>query len=88
MFPQQDQGLLNGLIRHITKCKAVVVELASRDDPDKSVGPTNKGIVLGVVFDSQKWIWYLRPDKPGSIIKLLREALQVDKVQQRVLKKK
>ena len=62
------------------------VELASRDDPDKSFGPTTEGIVLGVVFDSQKWIWYLRPDKLGSILKLLREALQADKVQQRVLK--
>ena len=86
VIPQQDQGLLNGLIRPITKCKAMVVELASRDDPDKSVGTTTKGIILGVVCDSQKWILYLRPDKPGSILKLLREALQVEKVQQRVLK--
>ena len=36
VIPQQDQGLLNGLIRPITKCKAMVVELASRDDPDKT----------------------------------------------------
>ena len=42
VIPQQDQGLLNGLIRPITKCKAMVVELASRDDPDKSVGPTRE----------------------------------------------
>ena len=28
----------------------------------------------------------MRPDKLGSILKLLREALQADKVQQRVLK--
>lgn len=67
-------------------CKALGVELASREDPDKSFGPTTEGIVLGVVFDSVEWVWYLREDKLGRILSMLREALEADQVEQEFMK--
>ena len=67
-------------------CQAVGVELASRDDPDKSFGPSTHGVVLGVHFDTVKWIWALPADKLGYIISMLKEALEADQLEQRFLK--
>ena len=67
-------------------CKALGVELASREDPDNSFGTATEGIVLGVVFDSVEWIWYLREDKLGRILNMLREALEADQVEQGFMK--
>ena len=67
-------------------CTAVGVELASRDDKDKSFGPCTEGIVLGIVFNSDDWVWYLREDKLSVILEMLKEALRDDQLTQRFLK--
>ena len=67
-------------------CKAVGVDLASRDDPDKSFGPSTHGVVLGVYFDTVQWVWALPADKLGNIVSLLKEALKADQLEQRFLK--
>ena len=61
------------------------VELASRDDPHKSFGPSTHGTVLWVNFDTVKWIWALPSDKLGNIISMLQEALGADQLEQRKL---
>ena len=44
------------------------IELASRDDPDKSFGPSKQGVILGIHYDTEAWIWYYPYDK---LIRLL-----------------
>ena len=40
---------------YLEVAKKIGVELAPRDDPDKSFAPTTKGQVLGVWYDSASW---------------------------------
>ena len=72
------QGRYNKIYQHV--CTAVGVELTSRDDKDKSFGPCTEGIVLGIVFNSDDWVWYLREDKLSVILEMLKEALQADQL--------
>ena len=37
-------------------CQILGVELASREDPDKSFGSSTQGVVLGVMFDTVEWV--------------------------------
>ena len=44
-------------------CSDIGVSLASTDNPEKAFAPTTRGTLLGVVFDTEKWLWYLSGDK-------------------------
>jgi len=58
------------------------VKLAPRDDPDKSFGPSTKGTVLGVYYDTEAWSWAM-PE--GKLIRLLHDIqllLSVSEVEQ------
>ena len=46
------------------------IELAPRDDPEKSFGPSTNGIVLGVRYDTTTWIWSFPEEK---FIRLLHD---------------
>ena len=46
------------------------LKLASRDDPDKSFGPSTQGTVLGVYYDTISWTWAIPQDK---LIKILHD---------------
>ena len=50
------------------------IKLAPRDDPEKSFAPCQKGIVLGVEYDSVSWTWSLPKDKLCRLLHLIREA--------------
>ena len=50
------------------------LKLASRDDPDKSFGPSRQGTVLGVVYDTVAWTWAIPQDK---LIRLLHDLQNV-----------
>ena len=39
------------------------ISLAPRDDPDKSFGPTTRGVVYGVYYDTVDQTWWLGEDK-------------------------
>ena len=38
-------------------CNELGVELAPRDDVEKSFAPSTKGVVLGIYYDSVNWVW-------------------------------
>ena len=58
----------------------VGISLADRSDPDKSFGPTTKGQVLGVDYNTEDWTWSIRQDKLIRIMHMLREALDSEEV--------
>ena len=51
------------------------VKLAPRDDPEKSFGPSTKGLVLGVVYDTTTWTWSLNYEKMSRLLHNLRDLL-------------
>jgi len=51
------------------------VELAPRDDPDKSFGPSTKGVVFGVEYDTVQWTWAIPEEKLQRTCKMLQTAI-------------
>lgn len=58
------------------------VKLAPRDDPDKSFGPSTKGVVLGVYYDTVDWIWAIPESKFAYLLTDLRNIISSDVVPQ------
>ena len=56
------------------------VELAPRDDPDKSFAPATAGVVFGVWYDTVAWTWALPADKLARLCSLLGEAIVAEQM--------
>ena len=61
------------------------VELAPRDDPEKSFAPSTRGQVLGVWYDSEDWTWWISDEKLNIILNMLKDLILTDKCEQWVL---
>ena len=66
-------------------CDKIGVRLATVDDPDKAFGPSTDGIVLGVCYDTERWVWYLREDKISIILNMLENAMEDEEMTQRTV---
>jgi hypothetical protein len=51
------------------------VELAPRDDPDKSFAPCTAGVVFGVHYDTETWTWAVPPDKLARTCTMVQDAI-------------
>jgi hypothetical protein len=51
------------------------VQLAPRDDPEKSFAPTTHGIVFGIHYDTISWTWAVPIDKLANLHKLIDSAI-------------
>ena len=58
------------------------ITLAPRDDPDKSFGPSTRGTVLGIAYDSVSWTWELPKDKLVRTLADIDNMLVSDSVTQ------
>ena len=54
------------------------VSLAPRDDPEKSFSPCSAGVVLGVFYDTEKWIWKIPSEKLTRLLQLIYDILHKD----------
>ena len=59
-------------------CEEIGVKLASTDDPDKAFGPSTTGIVLGVFYDTEDWVWFLKEEKISIIINMIQNDREDD----------
>ena len=55
-------------------CKDLGVQLAPEGDKDKEFGPTTKGLVLGIVYDTQSWTWTIKEDKLSIILNRIQDC--------------
>jgi hypothetical protein len=69
-----------------TTAAAIGVKLASREDPDKSFGPSKKGVVFGVEYDTVSWTWTIPHEKRARLIICLKEAVKMDRIPARQAK--
>ena len=60
----------------------VGIQLAPRDDKEKSFGPSQQGVVLGVWYDTQNWVWGIPAEKLHRLRILLKEALESKEIRQ------
>jgi hypothetical protein len=56
------------------------VELAPRDDPEKSFAPSTQGVIFGVFYDTVNWTWSIPADKLARTCNLLADTIEADKV--------
>ena len=66
-------------------CSEVGVSLQEPRDAaeDKAFGPTTRGSMLGVWFDTVKWIWWVAEDKVIRYVHGLQNMLNMEVVTQR-----
>ncbi len=43
--------------------ESVGVALCGTEDPEKAFSPCTRGLVLGVVYDTEEWTWQIPPEK-------------------------
>jgi hypothetical protein len=65
----------------------VGVKLAPRDDPDKSFGPSKKGTVFGIYYNTTDWTWCMPEKKLSRLIADITEALGANTVHEKEVKK-
>ena len=56
------------------------LELASREDPEKSFGPSTSGVVLGVLYNTVDWTWAIPQPRLDNILWLIWDALECKKI--------
>ena len=54
------------------------VHLAPRTDPDKSFAPCKSGVIFGVHYDTEKWVWAVPHEKLCRLLHSLQHALSSD----------
>ena len=62
--------------------ETIGVKLAPRDDPDKSFGPKQSGLVLGVIYDTVTWTWSLPYEKLSRLLHDMKDFLNEDSLPQ------
>jgi hypothetical protein len=65
----------------------VGIHLAPRDDPDKSFGPSKRGTVFGIYYDTSTWTWKIPEEKLARLISNINEALETDTTDERTVKR-
>ena len=60
----------------------VGVQLAPTDNPEKAFEPCTRGVVLGVLYDTQTWTWCIPPDKLHRLIVQIEQAMDCDYLRQ------
>jgi hypothetical protein len=58
------------------------VKLASTDDPEKAFAPCQKGVVLGIEYDTVQWTWKIPAIKLARLVAQIRAMLSRDVVVQ------
>jgi hypothetical protein len=64
----------------------VGIKLASRDDPDKSFGPRQTGVVFGVDYNTADWTWSIPDEKKARLLITLRETIEAVEISARQAK--
>ena len=67
-------------------CVDLGISLAPTDDPDKAFGPTTRGKLLGVMFDTKRWIWWLDEGKVHRYLNDIRDLMRSDSATMRDVK--
>jgi hypothetical protein len=57
------------------------VELAPRDDPEKSFAPCTAGVVFGIHYDTVKWTWAVPPEKLARTCGMIKAAIESEEVE-------
>ena len=60
----------------------VGVLMADTTDPDKAFAPCNRGVVLGVEYDTINWTWRIPQEKAARFMLQLRELIAADELRQ------
>ena len=62
--------------------KDIRIKLAPRDDPDKSFAPQQRGVILGIEYDTVNWTWCLPYENYIRLLHLIREVALSDNFRQ------
>jgi len=58
--------------------ESVGVALCGTEDPEKAFSPCTRGLVLGVVYDTEEWTWQIPPEKVTRLAHQIRAVLEAE----------
>ena len=67
-------------------CSRIGVRLAPDDDPEKAFDAATSGVILGLSYDTRKWLWTFSPSKITRLEIQLHTILDNDEVEASLLK--
>ncbi len=59
------------------------IRMAPRDDPDKAFGPSTRGVVFGVEYDTEAWTWGIPDQKMAVLAAQIKDILGSERCKQR-----
>ena len=59
------------------------IKLAPRDDPEKSFGPSQRGIVFGILYDTVEWTWSIPEERRIRLVTAIEAAMSCDELGER-----
>jgi hypothetical protein len=62
--------------------EAVGVALCGTEDPEKAFSPCTRGLVLGVLYDTENWTWEIPAEKVTRLAHQIRGVLEAEEVSQ------
>ena len=74
--PKNDQVVKNYFAKYRELSKRLGVELAPLDDPGKAFPPCTKGEILGLIYDTEAWVWSLPDEKGRRLLALLWKVMK------------
>ena len=73
---EDDEVLYNYFYKYRDWAERLGIELAGLDDPGKAFAPCTKGEILGLYYDTERWVWYMPEEKGKRLLAFMCDVLE------------
>ena len=73
---EDDELLYNYFYKYRDWAERLGIELAGLDDPGKAFAPCTKGEILGLYYDTERWVWYMPEEKGKRLLAFMCDVLE------------
>ena len=73
---EDDEVLYNYFYKYRDWAERLGIELAGLDDPGKAFAPCTRGEILGLYYDTERWVWYMPEEKGKRLLAFMCDVLE------------
>ena len=73
---EDDEMIETYFMKYREVAEILGVELAGLEDPGKAFAPTTRGEVLGIMYDTRMWSWWIPEDKGNMFLALMWDIME------------
>ena len=71
-----DEVLYSYFYKYRDWAERLGIELAGLDDPGKAFAPCTQGEILGLYYDTERWVWYMPEEKGKRLLAFMCDVLE------------